>query len=658
MSLYLLLSLSLAQASELTSFIGNYQGKLTETGKGRALPVEVSLSLSADNKLEGFLLSLHTGCTASLSLEKVDGEALILSQSKMPKQCNSVRLVLKKVSADTITVKDLSAENKVLSSGTLKKTPQSDVMKSISGVYRHRREQRQRLEQHARQQRERDKKLQQAAAAKTQNELRQIPGYENAVVTPGHNRNQPSSRRSSKKSSDSQTVSTSSSATKQSKARSKNKHQIKNINGYWMVSGVDGTLSKLNVTSQSGKKHAYDAIISETGIFNKQAGYAKGDIFQTGGFYPRSQGLVMAQNFRYPGVRGDIVSSSSCRVMIGSHVLLSLVDISHLASVSEVKAFKLRRNTPASKICKYPEFGRWSCDMARCTEYYTEKELAEAERSKSDIVTNDLDFARQYQTGIVYKGKSYDQKFAEMESDTKQKEIKAGLTLYDLITGRPNEVTRKYREQESKRRTDAIIQQSNRHYKFKKKVEQVKQTQLQKPDAQTCNRYKVKEEYDSFEEAALYGVKPGMLLRDMHDALMCNGFSPDANKVTAAGGLQKYLSTPNKIIYMKARADGTKLRTEIGTVPLSYQERRSKTRQYRIKTFSVSHRPTNGPNDSEWNKIVESFMEQYDVGGRKSKNRYGITFVDRRNAMSVGLSAQYNMQRGIYGYYITLCCGK
>jgi hypothetical protein len=334
-----------------------------------------------------------------------------------------------------------------------------------------------------------------------------------------------------------------------------------------------------------------------------------------------------------------------------------VIDASEKYAHKGVTVYEFKRLTPANQICDYAEFTEGRCEMTRCRKYFTEKEL-KVEADKQNIMTNSYEFAKQYKSGIRYRGESYQQQHAEMQQEVKQKEIQAAMNFWGVITRQPNEWTRKYREQENKRRTDALIQQGQRIEQFNKNVDQVKQQQLQVPDASTCSRYKEKDEYNSFNKAALYGVKPGMLLRDMHDALMCNGFTPNAKIVTAAGGLDKYLAIPNKVVYTKILADATKLTTEIGVVPLTYQQRKSGDKTLKLKTFSVLHTPMNGINDSEWSRIQSEFTDQYDVGGRKNKNRYGMTFIDQRKGMSIGLQAKYTMQRGIFGYYITVCCGK
>jgi len=653
-ALFLLFSFCSVHAAEVNGFIGAYQGDLKVKSIKQAYPVEISLWLTAENQIDGFVLSVGNSCSARLRLHKLDGKTLILNESNTNNRCTDSRLALAFSDANTLSMKRLSLDNKILATASLKKGKESPSMRSMMQMYLQQSNQNERL---AKQYIERQKLIQKLAVEKYQRKVRQIPGLEDADVTASNRKNRNKNNQQSK-GLNNQSATKYNTTKKARHASASNRQRIDKLDGYWAVSGLDGTLSKTRVITSGDRKQTFEIHIVEPRGFLNDSGYRKNDILAIGDFYPYMQQLLMVRNYRRSGDTGDFTAKSSCRIIRGVDIQYRLLDISHIANQSGVYVFRLKRMTPANKICKYSEFSELGCNIARCREYATEQDYAKEKQSKDFIFTNSFEFAKQYRTDIHYQGNSFQEQRAKMNRAVNQKEIKAYMNMWGVISGQPNDWTRKYRKQKDKRRVEQLIQKGKRHQAFADKVENIKQTELQIPDAATCDKYTIKNEYNSFNEAALYGVKPGMLLKEMHDALMCNGFKPDAKKVAMAGGLNKYLGVSGKIVYQKTRKDGMKLTTEIGVVPLTYKQRKSRVRQHRIKTFSVLHKPTTRLDDSEWEKIKTQFLDQYDVGGRKSGNQYIVTLLDQRRQMSVSLQAKYTRQRSIYGYHITVCCGK
>lgn len=314
---------------------------------------------------------------------------------------------------------------------------------------------------------------------------------------------------------------------------------IGNPNGYWEVSGDDGTISRLSASPSTTGSVSVTVNVERPGGNKQVHGFRPGDVLSRGTFYTSRQTLVWRANLKPSASPESAIRNLSCDVFLGTAIRGTFTPFSDEKGQPVDGVFRYKRLTPIEEICAAFTYQTGQCRIKKCFEYLTESYFAHI--THDTIWTRDRSFAESYAKGITYRGKSYAALQEEVKQDHReyeQENATEALALVGAIFGAAAEsYQQKQQAQQQQRWARIQAQGAARELARKQAI-----ADLVVPDAEVCKRYAEKDRYKNYDDVRLAGVGLGMDVLSAHDAMLCNGFTVGPDLLARAGGLTKFLT--------------------------------------------------------------------------------------------------------------------
>ncbi|VAW94408.1 hypothetical protein MNBD_GAMMA22-1607 [hydrothermal vent metagenome] len=681
------------QATELNDFIGNWKGNINNATTNKTDQVEISLWLTPKKRLSGVAVYSDRACMTQVIQQKFNSDKLVLLEkgkcgkqsvtlNKIDDKLHFTRSSNKKNTNDSTTLstanqsKQIQAftdffnyTGKLYSPDYIKKmqamqmqTVQLAIAKQKLRMVKTKKQltkanikaeqQRQANAKYLKREKERQRQAKLQATQKQQ--LSHVAGNNSNKSTKqkeqqsvydmypdSPNTTLPSIMAAGKSTPKNSTPPAAIRALPKPKGR-----KLKNLKGFWLVSGESGSISK--VTKQTNNNKYRYTMVYQQPKANKysQAGFRKGDIRSIGIFDISNQILIDTPSMK-ASAANDAFANPQCSVIKASTSKYVLQDLGKVAAFPTAKAYTIKRVTPAHKICRYYLLTSGSCTIKRCSEMYTEKNI-EQYKAKDDLLTNTYAYAKQYSQSIRYIGPSDAQLEKNLRKEKKdinrrdfKRLVKFGKNLDKAM--KQSNIDRQRRQKERNRRKQM------KRYKNTRTVMKA----LAVPDATTCQQYLEKNEYDDYDELALYGVKIGMAFSSAHQALMCNQFRIPLNILATIRSAKQYLSFGGGKRYFRKMSDGS---IQFINLVLTPDQNQRGQRAYKIYSAKFSHelRPLSA--ETQWDAVRDKVLDKYDLSGR-DKNDYSIIF-KRNRQESLVITATRPLKDKRYAWTINLCCKR
>ncbi len=668
-------------ATALSEFVGNWKGNFNGASVDKSHTIELSLWLTPKKRLSGIVVYLEHGCMARVSQSGFKDNTLTLREMKGA--CDGISQHTVSVAGDILKIQHRTPSRKILMKAALKKTAKSKYMQAFTAfsvdpkvvIPSDYAKKVQVMHKHQTQLAAIRLKLQMAEYQKKVAESQKKPSVTTQQAVSKKQQRLASSNTTTKKIQD-KTISEKSvyemypdspetslrSIMKGAKLAPKNSsapavtrnvpkakgRKLTDLRNFWIVSGTTGSISKVSAGTPSGSRQTYTSYHEQPKAYLYSLfGYRKGDIDSIGVFDISRQILTDTRSMKASAGRTEFFGNPNCSIIKGSTVEFVLHDQGSVAAYPDAKAYTIKRVTPAHKICQFYLLNEGSCRIKRCTEMYTEKNIDQYQ-NKAHLLTNSFSYAKRYSQSVKYTGLSDSQisaKNAKAKIDNEKRDLKNlfkfGKNLDKAF--KQGDIDRRRRQAERNRR------------KMQKSRQQIKTAmqELATPDAATCQQYLEKNEYEHYDELALYGVKLGMDLPTAHNALMCNNFRIPPNVMVYIRSAKKYFSHAASKRYFRKMSDGS---VQYMRLVLTPDQNQRGQRAYNIYSAKFSHELKHVNDDTEWDSVRDKVLDKYDLSGR-DKDDYSIVY-KRNRQESLVINATRPLKDKRYAWSIHLCCQR
>jgi|GEM_PF-1941198 len=202
------------------------------------------------------------------------------------------------------------------------------------------------------------------------------------------------------------------------------------------------------------------------------------------------------------------------------------------------------------------------------------------------------------------------------------------------------------------RQAQVWAEQQRRRQAYEAQVDAA-EASLVRPSDDECARYADKQTVSSGRDVTLSGVRLGMDLRSAHEALVCNGFSIDPQRLARAGGVDKFWANSREKTFQKTLADGTVVFTDVETRP---PRGAPPGADYVVLTVRIRYQLATRLSAAEWKSIKSDFRDRYRVGKRPLENDYAVhmQYTDDVGQRSLQLNAEDLRNGSLSRYSITI----
>jgi len=681
-AIYLLLMTMPVHAAGLSEFVGNWKGSFNDASVDKLHTIELGLWLTSKKMLSGVAVYLENGCMAQVDQFSFKDNTLTLIERKGI--CEGISQHTALIVGNTLEIQQRTPGRKTLMKATLKKIAESkrmqafteffgdpkvayspDYAKKTEAMYKYKTQlivirQKLRMAEYQKKaalvlQKKPPVTTQQAVSKKQQRltssntvtkKIRDKQTPEKSVYEMYPDSPETSLTAIMK---GAKVVPKNSSAPAATRIEPKSKgRKLTDLRNFWIVSGTTGSISKVSANTPGGSRQTYTSYHEQPMAYLYSLfGYRKGDIDSVGVFDFNRQMLSETRSMKASAGKEKFFGNPNCSIIKGSTTEFALQDQENIAAYPGAKAYTIKRVTPAHKICRFYLLNEGSCKIKRCAEMYTEKNIGQY-NNKEDLLTDSFGYAKQYSRSIKYTGLSDSQMAAQnakakidMEKRGLQDLFKFGKNLDEAF--KQGNIDRQQRQAERNRR------------KLEKTRQQIKTSmqELATPDAATCQQHLEKNEYEDYDELALYGVKLGMDLPTAHNALMCNDFRIPPSFMVYIRSAEKYFSRPAGKRYFRKMTDGSVQYIALALMP--DQNQRGK-RAYKIYSTKFSHELKQVNDDTEWDSVRDKVLDKYDLSGR-DKDDYSIVY-KRNRQESLVIHATRPLKDKRYSWSVNLCCER